>query len=593
MHPSMRKSLTRRAATAAAATGPHNDPGCSMRFRKSVATVTALATAAIAASTVTAPAQADQSTARASFRQIALDALANMERQDTSMIIADCADPLPSDHTTVTECNYTGDEAWVRAFQASLTAFRDGWHATSTQALLQRVYDARKGDSSDGWQPGEGYGKSRAWDAFGDGRDLDASGSIEADEKSTNPASTVYTVTLTDHVGEPLLEGYRAGAVPRRELQFIADAVWNQPVYHAGAVGGKCMAYSNSSFDQPLNLNNRSEYGDDGNSDTEYGPDTNDAGTGVQDYYWCVTNVSVGAAAFLQKLLDEGIVPTGADPVEVENLISALGTQAANTYQQGGAKPGFWTYAFRSLDQTYSDGSQDLNHNAYTAESAKVLGLSVGTSAVHRMQDSTDYSIRDKELSPSIEQAKKYGREVEGRMRAAGMDPTHAPHNLLAETQWYQGTSWWKLNTDHAQMGMWAKRLAGNASADSEKARQVEFMSTPKILVNNGYDGPASGATVASTIKQGTTYLVYTDARFYDAQNSLQFITNVDVRLLRGNNGNTPALQEVKKTGFDYRGAWFVWTPTAAVGTTVKFCAEVTQQQDVPFTSNCKTVTIQ
>lgn len=510
-----------------------------MRLRTTVATVTALGAAALAPLALAVPAQADQASARASFRQIALDALAGMESRD--------AGPTRT------------YEAWLSSFQASLTAYRDGWHDPKVAALLERVYDQKIGT--------DGYGINYSWDAFGNGRDEPGD--------SKNAPDTVYTVTVTDHVGEPLLEGYRAGVVPRVELQYLADALWRVPSYRTGGqnpdVPGKCMAYSNSVFDQPANLD-------------------------VEGRYWCVINVSAGAAAFLHELLDEGIVPEGATAGEVQALIEDLGAFVEYAHGKGGAGTGYWAYSYRSADDRYQPGNskspQDLNHNAYTGESAYDLGLSSGTVALDRLNDSTDYIVADDNgTRDNAADIDTYGREVKGRMRALGAKPSAVQRNMLAEAQWWARQTTRDSIMSLAQEGRWAARLAQVATARSGRAREVGFMAVPRIFPAS-WRGRGNEAPV-TTVRRGVRYIVYTDARFYDAGNRLQFITNVRVRLLSGRNGAAPRLLAAKPTGFDWYGARFAWTPRVAIGTRVKFCARVTAGQDSTFNSACRTVRVQ
>lgn len=481
---------------------------------------------------VSNPAGASEATARASFQSIYLSSLQQMESGDTG-----------------SSRNY---EAWISAYQAALTAGRDGWTDPKVTALLNRVYNNRTNTGT------VGYGTNFSWDAFQDG--------------TPNDPSVTLTVTTADHVGEPLLEGYKAGAVPQSKLQEIADALWSIPVYKTGSyntsVPGRCMAYSDSSNDQPaaLNANNK---------------------------YWCVINVSAGAAAMLQKLLDVGVVPTGATTADVQTLISDLGAFADYAYTKGGAGAGYWPYAYRSVDDTYQPGNnpQDLNHNAYTAESMKYLGYSSGTTALNRMNDSTDYTPTDvagNDLATLLD-----GRSfnIVGRMRAAGALPSATQKNLLAEAQYHQGLT---VNDDKmyslGQEARWAQRLAQVATADSEVEREVDFMTTPRLYPSS-WSGRGS-ETPTTTIKKDSTYIIYTDARFYDVPGNLQFITALPVKLTRQVNGGSIVNMGVKNSGFDWWGTRWSWVAGAAVGSTVKFCAEASTGQATPFYSNCKTITI-
>jgi hypothetical protein len=140
--------------------------------------------------------------------------------------------------------------AHTLAFAAQTTAWLSpaGWTDPAATAYLTRLYATQNPDG--------GYGLGYAYDAHGDG--------------TMNYATTTYIVSLAGHVGPPLLDGMRAGVVPRAKVQVIFDLIATAPRIDTSA--GRCIAYSRHG--------------------------TNDAKPGL-----CVHNVNAGAAAFM---LDAG-----------------------------------------------------------------------------------------------------------------------------------------------------------------------------------------------------------------------------------------------------------------------------------------------
>lgn len=95
-----------------------------------------------------------------------------------------------------------------------------GWHSAAADArrvaLDRRVAEV-------------GYGLGVPFDAFSDG--------------TINPPETIYTVTIAEHIGTPMLAGYRAGAVDRTDVQELVDMVAAFPIKDG------CVPYSLSRND--------------------------------------------------------------------------------------------------------------------------------------------------------------------------------------------------------------------------------------------------------------------------------------------------------------------------------------------------------
>jgi hypothetical protein len=204
--------------------------------------------------------------------------------------------------------------AFTLAFAAQATAWLspDGWQDPAAQTYLTRLYATANPDG--------GYGLGYAYDAHGDG--------------TTNPATTTYVVSLAGHVGPVLLDGYRAGVVPRAKVQAVFDLTATAPRIDTAA--GRCIAYSRSS---------------------------NDAKVGL-----CVHNVNAGAAAFLLDAGRDGFaVPWW--------LVQGITKRELSAYN---ATTRFWPYR-----DNMAPAAQDAAHNAYTVESMYSLAYPVGYSAAY------------------------------------------------------------------------------------------------------------------------------------------------------------------------------------------------------------------
>jgi hypothetical protein len=197
------------------------------------------------------------------------------------------------------------------AAQATAWASPSGWADPAAGALLTRLYAAANPDG--------GYGLGVAYDAFQDG--------------STNPASTSYTVTMSGYVGPVLLDGLRAGVVPRAKVQTVFDLVATTPRIDTSA--GRCVAYSRAAAD---------------------------AATG-----YCVHNVNASAAAFLMDAGRDGFaVPWW--------LVQGIAKRELSAYN---ATTRFWPYRDSPAVQ------QDADHNSYSTESMYTLAYPVAYSAAY------------------------------------------------------------------------------------------------------------------------------------------------------------------------------------------------------------------
>lgn len=202
------------------------------------------------------------------------------------------------------------------AWMAGAVAARRGWHDPAVATYLDQVYAQQNPDG--------GYGLGYAWDAFGDG--------------SVNPADTTYAITLSDHVGPILLDGWRAGVVPAERVQQIVDLLGSFPLVDGD---GTCIAYSSSPADVAAP---------------------------------CVPNINASAAAFLVRAADAGF---DADLSRVPAIVDHdLGVLRADDW---------WPYI---VGRTVA---QDWQHNATMVDAYMTLDPAVGrrTLAAMRRTSST------------------------------------------------------------------------------------------------------------------------------------------------------------------------------------------------------------
>lgn len=179
--------------------------------------------------------------------------------------------------------------------------------------------------------PDGGYGLPFAYDVLGDG--------------TVNPATTTYTVTLADHVGEPFLLGFQRGAVPRAELQNIVNLIFSTG--RINTAQGACIAYSRSANDLAP--------------------------------YACIHNVNSGAGLFLMRASAAGVGRTG-----LAALVADITRREVYSYVPAA---GNWHYA----DTTMFNDPDHLSYIAWSMyELAPVLGSNVAYAMAH-----TDYRPGD------------------------------------------------------------------------------------------------------------------------------------------------------------------------------------------------------
>lgn len=393
---------------------------------------------------IVSPAQADDSTARAHWHSYALQMLDKMQEQDSL--------PACPDGDFHAGCRL--NNPFGNSYRARLEAWRSGsYNSPSVTPWLNKVLDSKITDSNN---PYGGYGLTYPRDAYGDG--------------TTNPSNTVYTVTDADHIGPTILAAAQAGAVDDSEVYFIIDSIMHQPIVDTGY--GKCMAYS----DQP--------------SDSNY----------------CTLNVTLGAAAFLKNAYDAGY----SRPGQLQ-MVEDLKPFAEYAYENGGARPGFWPYGYEiGTGRWWGSGgkSQDWNHNSYTAEAARDLGMWQGYDSLRKMEDKPNY-------------LKAIPRDVEGRLRAVSDLPDYKPTNMWQDMQWYasfdNGPVGSRAYTDYAQAALWASRLAENADASSIVAKKATVAKGPWVYLHkNGHDtlvtGPVpTGSTLIfrGIVREDQTNIIY------------------------------------------------------------------------------------
>lgn len=558
-----------------------------MRLKKIVAAVSAAVLGATLLPTLAAPAQADQASARAEFRQMALDALARVE---TLRAKTGCYVNQPIGESKP-NCSWEGDRAWTYAYQADLTAFKYGsWTHSQVQSLLQNVYAEKLWQHATidteivvgatapaGYKP-YGYGKNYA--------------------RSGHTATTPVAVTMTDHVGEPLLEGYQAGGVARSEIQFIADSLWALGTQGTLSGNGQCVPTV------PGDLDGVQEQSESEN--------------------FCIINQSAGVAAYMQKLIDlpNPIVPTGETVSSVQSRIASLTNfiefayQKASTvthpsgYEVGEWAPGYWPYAYdigRKADGTLKKdwirAPQDPNHNAYTIEAALTLGLPSGADAVVKQNNRLDYLMQRRWYNASTTGSRFYydnsntertytamvddnTAQVRGRFRAMHLSPATNPRNMLAEARWYfaqlSNTAGDKYTLlENVQGGRYASWLAASAQGGTEQYAAVGRFDVPKIYAasDTTYSNPLS------TVYAGQRYAIVAHPR--TAGND--FITNIPTRLIRAG-----SFIEGKPTGLETRGVVYTWDAAGVTAGDNTRCirVEVTADQPSAFSSECNWVDI-
>ena len=194
--------------------------------------------------------------------------------------------------------------AYDAAYQAASIGKLYGWSDPAVGPQLTRMRGARKADG--------GYGLDIAWDFMRDG--------------SVNPVSTSYLITVTDHVGRPLLAGRAAGVVADAEIRALVDLLLRWPTVRGDA---GCLAYSTQS------------------SDARH----------------CVYNVNMSAAWFLRAAYAAGIRRTG-------QLALADRLYAHDAPLQRGA---WWPYSSATPGTR-----QDWNHNAAMIDFQLVLAPAAG-----------------------------------------------------------------------------------------------------------------------------------------------------------------------------------------------------------------------
>lgn len=196
--------------------------------------------------------------------------------------------------------------AFTYAYAASAAGNRYGWDAPATTAYLAKVFALRLANG--GWA-------------------------------ATYGGTTVYTVTLADHVGPVLLEAYQGGAdgvgagdVSAVAVRLVSAAQW--------VTVGKCVSY------------------------LIYSPSAD-----------CVHNQNSAVAAFLVSVREAGIMVPGADALVAQIV-------RRETYAFNGTVNG-WPYS-----DTQS-AVQDADHGSLSAEAAMALYPPVGRLAITKIMSTT------------------------------------------------------------------------------------------------------------------------------------------------------------------------------------------------------------
>jgi len=253
--------------------------------------VTALVVGLLPVSSVRAATRADQ------WEAVAVDAITAFEAADQG-----------------------GEEAHAYAYMAGAIARLYGWSDPRVQVYLDKVYALRKPDG--------GWGLNGAYDKFNDG--------------TVNPATTTYTVTITDHVGLVLLDAYEQGLVPAADIATLVSLTMSTQTWTFS--NGQCTAYSRSS---------------------------NDAISGTAPANQrCVHNVNALAAWWLRKANAAGFVASGLN-VRVQNITrhEVANYLVATTW---------WPY--RGTLQP-----NDSDHNSADAEAMYDLANPIGREVAYQM----------------------------------------------------------------------------------------------------------------------------------------------------------------------------------------------------------------
>ncbi len=284
--------------------------------------------------------------------QLTLDALAATDRG------------LPLRHT-----------AYTQAYRADTIGRAYGWdHAEATDSL-QQVRATVKPDG--------GYGLDNGWDAFSDG--------------TKNPAETSYLITITDHVGRALLDGFQAGAVPAEEVAALVELVRDWPTV-TDQPG--CLAYSNSEYDRTS----------------------------------CVHNVNSSAIWFIDAAERAGA--WSGPPADLSDLLAEeTGAYLGN---------GWWPYRD---DQT---SRQDVNHNAAQIEHLQFTAPGLAADALALMLDDPAVPYH-----PEVTMRSAYdplGFLRLGEQSCAAANSAYAESATLTETAPYAVVT--------AQLALWAARVA-------------------------------------------------------------------------------------------------------------------------------------
>jgi hypothetical protein len=194
----------------------------------------------------------------------------------------------------------THDSA-ATGFEIVMRAHRDGWGDPAVAPMVQHLLELRNADG--------GWGLQSSWDAFGD--------------HTVNPASTTYTVTTAAHAGPAVLGAWQHDLVSDADLRRAVDSLLAIPTWQVP--GGLCVSYSTSAYD-----------------------------TGK-----CVSNVSLGAAAWLKQVRDA----TGWSIPRLDTVVAGVTGARRYLFQK---ETGYWAYSDLANQR---DLPQDPAHQGYTLES--------------------------------------------------------------------------------------------------------------------------------------------------------------------------------------------------------------------------------
>jgi len=287
------------------------------------------------------------------------------------------------------------------AYMAAAIARLHGWSDPRVADYLNDVYALVNPDG--------GYGLNFAYDALANG--------------TTNPADTSYLITVADHVGQPLIEGYKAGVVPYAKVKSLVDLVMAWPQINYNTAYGKCLAYSRHANDNVV--------------------------------YGCVHNADVAAARFLYDASNAGVGATGLNKLVVDITRRETFAYIPGPITVYGVSYTAW---WRFMDTT---SMSDTDHNSYIAYALYPLVVPITAEvAVNHMNN----ALADNSMAP-VAHLRLTGLPA----RPGAMHPT-------------EPTTWWCVLGDQWLPELDAYTAAAVTAGDGRRLAQVAYYAAANSL---------------------------------------------------------------------------------------------------------------